>query len=495
MGHFKPVIKTQVASAVTNTSSSSSNDNKNNSPPTPPNDTAPTTVSVSTQKSRKNQKVSDGQIKKAATPRKKRTNKKTVATKATVVEEASTEKISNSHETKPNVAMSTPEGSTAASTPDGALPASASKATRKRKSKSNKNNDNLQIEANNHESESKPKRARKAKDPNAPKRPLNAYLRFSLVKRAELKQQNPGMGPKEITIMLGEAWRKLSEDEKKTYHDLVTQAFVQWQEDMKAYQASIGIERVQYNREQNTVRANESADINPSTEEISAQDNIQLISQANTTDSTYDLYDQRDSMEDFLDMADNSQAYGYRSTNTDMNGTHLYMDSLPSTMIPIQVGIVNQDAHNSYYIQDLIPTHQEREQNQVAKQDLLLCQPFDPSAVNQELESNVQENPIIQKQERPDANNMLLCQPFEPSDNKVMTDNDNDDSWLQDGTQYQNQIVQHTQQEFSESMMYSQVPQYEQQFQEHAPQQSEEIPLQELQHIEMYQQSLHHLIL
>ncbi|CAB4419060.1 unnamed protein product [Rhizophagus irregularis] len=495
MGHFKPVIKTQVASAVTNTSSSSSNNNKNNSPPTPPNDTAPTTVSVSTQKSRKNQKVSDGQIKKAATPRKKRTNKKTVATKATVVEEASTEKISNSHETKPNVAMSTPEGSTAASTPDGALPASASKATRKRKSKSNKNNDNLQIEANNHESESKPKRARKAKDPNAPKRPLNAYLRFSLVKRAELKQQNPGMGPKEITIMLGEAWRKLSEDEKKTYHDLVTQAFVQWQEDMKAYQASIGIERVQYNREQNTVRANESADINPSTEEISAQDNIQLISQANTTDSTYGLYDQRDSMEDFLDMADNSQAYGYRSTNTDMNGTHLYMDSLPSTMIPIQVGIVNQDAHNTYYIQDLIPTHQEREQNQVAKQDLLLCQPFDPSAVNQELESNVQENPIIQKQERPDANNMLLCQPFEPSDNKVMTDNDNDDSWLQDGTQYQNQIVQHTQQEFSESMMYSQVPQYEQQFQEHAPQQSEEIPLQELQHIEMYQQSLHHLIL
>ncbi|PKC12891.1 HMG-box [Rhizophagus irregularis] len=118
--------------------------------------------------------------------------------------------------------MSTPEGSTAASTPDGALPASASKATRKRKSKSNKNNDNLQIEANNHESESKPKRARKAKDPNAPKRPLNAYLRFSLVKRAELKQQNPGMGPKEITIMLGEAWRKLSEDEKKVITDFTT---------------------------------------------------------------------------------------------------------------------------------------------------------------------------------------------------------------------------------------------------------------------------------
>jgi hypothetical protein len=265
------------------------------------------------------------------------------------------------------------------------------------------------------------------------------------------------------------------------------------------------------------VQTNESADIYSSLGETSAQDNIQLVSQgdlelqlstdnglnnlpeiiasnntidglyqlpANTADSTYDLYNKRDSMEDFLDMDDNSQAYGYRSANTDMNGSHLYMDSLPSTMIPIQVGTVDQDAHSSYYIQDFIPTHQEREQKQVFKQDLLLCQPFDPSGVNQELGSNVQENPIIQKQERPDTNNMLLCQPFEP-DNKVMTDNDNDDSWLQDGTQ----------QEYSESMMYSQVPQYKQtsqQFQEHASQQPEEIPLQELQ---MYQQSLHHLIL
>ncbi|GBB90664.1 hypothetical protein RclHR1_01770012 [Rhizophagus clarus] len=518
MGRFKPVIKTQVAPAVTNTSSSSNN--KNDTPPTPPNDTTPTTVSVSTQKSRKNQKVSDGQIKKAATPRKRRT-KKTVATN----EEASTGKISNSHETKPNVAMSTPEGSTAASTPGGALPVSANKATRKRKSKSNKNNDNLQIEANNHESESKPKRVRKTKDPNAPKRPLNAYLRFSSLKRAELKQQNPGMGPKEITIMLGEAWRKLSEAEKKSYHDLVTQALEQWQEDMKAYQASIDIERVQNNREQNTVQTNESAEIHSSPGETLAQDNTQLGSQGGLemqlasdngvnnlpetiasnnmidglyqlpANSTYDLYDQRDSMEEFLDMADDSQAYGYRSTNTDINGTHLYMDSLPSTMIPIEVGMVDQDAHSSYYF---IPTHQEQEQNLVVKQDLLLCQPFDPSGVNQELESNVQENPIIQKQERPDTNNMLLCQPFEPSNNKVMTDNDNDDSWLQDGTQYQDQIGQHTQQEYSESMMYSQVPQYgqiSQQFQEHASQQPEEIPFQELQHIEMYQQSLHHLIL
>jgi len=300
---------------------------------------------------------------------------------------------------------------------------------------------------------------------------------------------------------------------------------------------SINVEFVQDNREQNTVQTNESVEIY-SSPGVSAQDNIQLISQgnlelqlvsdngtnnnlpeiitgnntidglyqlpANTANSTYE-YGQRDTMEDFLDMTDNSQAYGYRSTNTDMNGTHLYVDntntnySLPSTMIPVQVDIVDQGAHSTYYT---LTTHQEREQNQVAKQDLLLCQPFDPSGVNQELESNVQENPIIQKQERPDTNNMLLCQPFEPSNNKVMTDNDNDDSWLQDGTQYQDQHPFQTQQEYSESIMYSQVPQYEQtsqQFissQEHVSQHpihQEEIPFQELQ---MYQQSsLHHQIL
>jgi hypothetical protein len=184
MGRFKPVIKTQVAPAVTNTTSSNNNNNNKTSiPPTPPHNdsTTPTVVSVSTQKGQKNQKVSDGQIKKAATPRKKKTSKKTAAAKSTA-EEASSGKI-DSYETKPNVAMPTPEGSTAASTPDDGLPASVKSTTRKRKSKDSKNNDNLQIGSINHEGESKPKKTRKAKDPNAPKKPPNAYLQFTLAKR------------------------------------------------------------------------------------------------------------------------------------------------------------------------------------------------------------------------------------------------------------------------------------------------------------------------
>jgi hypothetical protein len=286
-------------------------------------------------------------------------------------------------------------------------------------------------------------------------------------------------------------------------------------------------------------QTNESVDLYPSGVSVQEiQDNIQMIPQngselqlvsnnnlpevienkntidglyqppANSTCVPYDSCDQRDSMEDLLDLPDDSQAYEYHSINTNMNGTHLYVDnvdtnySLSSAVIPVQVGSVDQDSHGSYYTQDFINSHQKREQNQVAKQDLLLCQPFDPSEVNQkELGLNVQENPIIHKQEKPDTNNMLLCQPFDPSNNKAVTDNDdNDNSWLQANDNQQKQ------QEYSESLMYSHIPQYEQasqQFtsQEHAFQHPvhqgipqgipQEILRQELQHIEMYQHSLH----
>jgi len=302
------------------------------------------------------------------------------------------------------------------------------------------------------------------------------------------------------------------------------------------------------------VQTNESVEIYPSIQEGKQQKSLetQLVSdnnlseiiannnttdglyqlQANTADSTcltynnYNSYGQEDSMEALLDMPDNSQTYGYHSTNTDMNETHLYTDnintsfSLPSTMIPIQVGVADQDTHGSYYTQDFLTAHQdqEQEQHQVVNQDLLLCKPFDPSGTNQDLESNANsvENPIIQKQEKPDTNNMLLCQPFEPSDNNnVMTDNDNiSNTWLQDGTQYQD-LNQRTRQEYSESIMYSQIPQsYEQDISQsiHHNQQfisstchemsghashlihrgiSQEISRQELQHIEMYQHQMH----
>ncbi|CAG8503039.1 14138_t:CDS:2 [Funneliformis caledonium] len=462
MGRFKPVIKAQVIPNVKNTSSNI--DDISKEPPLTPshtNDntsstTPPTVVSVSTQKVQKNQKISDGQeVKKA----------------------------SNLDEKNPNMVIPAPEGSTVTSAPKPNV-----KPKRKRKSKNSKNNDTSQSDANDNEGESKPKRTRKAKDPNAPKRPPNAYLQFTFAKRAELKQQNPKMSPKEITIMLGEAWRKLSETEKKPYYDLVTQALAQWQEDTKAYQAlnNVGLTRdtaqaseiysssVQDNIQQNSLNTQLIPDNN--LPEIGSSNNTtdglyQL--QANTTNSTcvpyndYNSYGQQQqgSMEALLDMPpDNSQTYGYHS---DMNGTHLYTDdnintsfSLP-TMIPIKVNIVDQDTHGSYFTQDFHTTQEQQEQHQVVKQDLLLCQPFDPTGTNQRPESNtisVDENPVIQKQEKPDTNNMLLCQPFEPSKmSNVVPDNDKiDHTWLQDEDQHQQ-----TQVEYSESIIYARFTSHE----------------------------------
>ncbi|CAI2170786.1 4919_t:CDS:2 [Funneliformis geosporum] len=475
MGRFKPVIKAQVIPPVTNTSSKNDDITKA-SPSTQTNindnssSVTPTVVNVSTQKGQKNQKISDGQeVKKVITPRKKKTNNNN-----TIPKNKKPSKVSN---LEPNMVIPAPEGSTVTSAPKPNV-----KPMRKRKSKNSKNNDTSQSEANNNEGESKPKRARKAKDPNAPKRPPNAYLQFTLAKRTELKQQNPKMSPKEITIMLGEAWRNLSETEKKPYYDLVTQALAQWQEDTKAYQA---LNNVGFTQE--TTQASEIY----SSSGVLVQDNVQqnglntqlipdnnlpvIVSSHNTTDGLYQLqefqanttnstcvsytdynsYGQKDTMEALLDMPDNSQTYGYHS---DMNETHLYTDnninprfSLP-TMIPI-------------------------------KQDLLLCQPFDPTGTNQRLESNaksVDENPVIQKQEKPDTNNMLLCQPFEPSEiSNVVPDNDN--TWLQDEDQHQQ-----TQNDYSESIIYPRFTSHE--ISERDSHLIHQGTLQEIpQHVEMYQ--------
>ena len=56
-------------------------------------------------------------------------------------------------------------------------------------------------------------------DPSAPKRPMSAFLYFSQDKRRALKKDNPGMRNTEISRILGELWRKATEDERKPHVD------------------------------------------------------------------------------------------------------------------------------------------------------------------------------------------------------------------------------------------------------------------------------------
>ncbi len=54
-------------------------------------------------------------------------------------------------------------------------------------------------------------------DPSAPKRNPSAFLLFSLTKRKELKASNPSLKNTEISRILGDLWRKTSDDEKKPF--------------------------------------------------------------------------------------------------------------------------------------------------------------------------------------------------------------------------------------------------------------------------------------
>lgn len=66
-------------------------------------------------------------------------------------------------------------------------------------------------------SPTKAKKKRVKKDPNAPKKPMQAYFLFSQDQRAKVKAENPDLGTKDIARQLGQMWKAMSEEDKKPY--------------------------------------------------------------------------------------------------------------------------------------------------------------------------------------------------------------------------------------------------------------------------------------
>jgi hypothetical protein len=87
-----------------------------------------------------------------------------------------------------------------------------------------------------------PAKKRTAKDPNAPKRPMSAFLSFSHAKRAEVKEAHPNMSNAEISRVLAQLWKEAPDDAKK---DHVDQEFSLRQE----YKSAIAIWRENSERE------------------------------------------------------------------------------------------------------------------------------------------------------------------------------------------------------------------------------------------------------
>ena len=58
------------------------------------------------------------------------------------------------------------------------------------------------------------KKARKPKDPNAPKRPASSYLLFQNEVRQELKAKNPTLPNNELLGLIAKMWKDMPKSER-----------------------------------------------------------------------------------------------------------------------------------------------------------------------------------------------------------------------------------------------------------------------------------------
>eukprot|EP00669_Euglena_mutabilis_P002455 TRINITY_DN1308_c0_g1_i7.p1 TRINITY_DN1308_c0_g1~~TRINITY_DN1308_c0_g1_i7.p1 ORF type:complete len:318 (-),score=42.80 TRINITY_DN1308_c0_g1_i7:24-950(-) len=77
--------------------------------------------------------------------------------------------------------------------------------------------------------------SKKAKDPNAPKRPLTAFFHFLAAKREAYVKDHPANKLGDVAKGLSEVWRGLSEAQKKPFEDLAAASKKTYEREMAHY--------------------------------------------------------------------------------------------------------------------------------------------------------------------------------------------------------------------------------------------------------------------
>jgi len=90
----------------------------------------------------------------------------------------------------------------------------------------------------------KGKKKAKAKDPEAPKRPLSSYMYFTTAMRESVTKKNPNASPTEVMKALGEMWGQLEKGKNgkkgtKKYDDLAAEDRTRYDNEKKVYDAMI----------------------------------------------------------------------------------------------------------------------------------------------------------------------------------------------------------------------------------------------------------------
>ena len=88
--------------------------------------------------------------------------------------------------------------------------------------------------------DSKPK-MKKLKDPNAPKRPLTAYMFFCEANRKKMQEKYPDKKVTEIAVLLADAWKKVKD--KKPYEKSAAEAKASYLEKMRTFVPTQGYEK------------------------------------------------------------------------------------------------------------------------------------------------------------------------------------------------------------------------------------------------------------
>lgn len=81
-------------------------------------------------------------------------------------------------------------------------------------------------------------KAKKVKDPNAPKKGMSAFMLFSNDQRNKIKTDNPELSFGEIGRKVGEAWKALSDKQKQVYVKKSEEDKKRYESEMETYTAT-----------------------------------------------------------------------------------------------------------------------------------------------------------------------------------------------------------------------------------------------------------------
>uniref|UniRef100_A0ABM5F7Y9 FACT complex subunit SSRP1 n=1 Tax=Pogona vitticeps TaxID=103695 RepID=A0ABM5F7Y9_9SAUR len=81
----------------------------------------------------------------------------------------------------------------------------------------------------------KPSEGKKGKDPNAPKRPLSAYMLWLNANRDKIRSDSPGMSVTDVSKKAGELWKGMSKEKKEEWERKAEEAKRDYEKAMKDY--------------------------------------------------------------------------------------------------------------------------------------------------------------------------------------------------------------------------------------------------------------------